>query len=72
MPRLSAHQRRYIAYVQANPGCSIADVARACKLNPQAGHKWVYDGVGRLLRRGVLVDRSPNTQRGVYALHVVS
>lgn len=52
--QMSGHQERYVAFVRANPGCSVADVERACKANPQAGHKWVYDGVGRLIRQGVL------------------
>ena len=52
--RISGHQARYIEYVEAHPGCSVADVDRACRCNPRAGHRWVYDGVSRLVRRGLL------------------
>lgn len=52
--QMSAAQHGYVAYVAAHPGCSIADVDRACRRNPQAGHKWVYDGVNRLVSHRVL------------------
>lgn len=52
--RISTNQSRYISYISANQGCSIADVDRACRRNPLAGHKWVYDGVNRLIRRGLV------------------
>lgn len=53
--RISRNQARYIAYVSTHPGCSIADVDRACRRNPRAGHKWVYDGVNRLIGRGIML-----------------
>lgn len=52
--QMSGAQHGYAAYVAANPGCCVADVDRACRRNPRAGHKWVYDGVARLVREGVL------------------
>ena len=52
--QMSTYQHSYLNYVRENPGCIIADVVRGCKCNPQAGHKWVYDGVHRLIRHGVL------------------
>lgn len=52
--RASAAQRTYVQYIAAHPGCYVAEVDRACRRNPAAGHKWVYDGVSRLVRRGIL------------------
>jgi len=52
--RLSRNQRDYLAYVKANPDCSIADIERACRWNPRAGHAVIYDGVNRLIDRGFL------------------
>jgi hypothetical protein len=68
-PRMSGHQVRYLAYIEQHPGCSIADVDRACRQNPTAGHKWVYDGVGRLVTRGI-VRREPGGNR--WALYPVA
>lgn len=51
---MSNHQKAYIAYVQRHQGCCIADVDRACRVNPRAGHRHVYAGVQRLVRRGLL------------------
>jgi hypothetical protein len=53
--RMSANQRRYLEYVMEHQGCCIADVNAACRRNPQAGHRWVYDGVARLVKRGILL-----------------
>lgn len=50
----SGHQKRYLAFIAANPGCTAADVTRACKVNPNAGHAHIYDGIRRLIRRGYL------------------
>lgn len=73
--RISANQARYIAFVAANPGCSTADVDRACRWNSRAGHKWVYDGVNRLVRRG-LVKRGParpeSARGGAVGLYVAA
>jgi hypothetical protein len=52
--RVSHNQARYLDYIAAHPGCSIADVDRACRINRLAGHKWVYDGVKRLIARGIV------------------
>lgn len=52
--RVSINQQNYLAYIAAHPGCCTMDVVRACRYNPQAGHKWIYDGVRRLIRRGFL------------------
>jgi hypothetical protein len=52
--RISNNQARYLDYISAHPGCSIADVDRACRRNRLAGHKWVYDGVKRLIKRGIV------------------
>ena len=41
----------YLRYIDAHPGCSIADVNRNCKRNPLAGHRHIYDSVNRLIRR---------------------
>lgn len=54
--RISAQQVAYLVYVQHNPGCTAADITRDCKHNPEAGHKWIYDSVNRLKRRGFLRD----------------
>jgi hypothetical protein len=58
MTNTSRDQKQYLAYIAANPGCSTADVVRACRRNPEAGHRWIYDSIDRLLRRG-LVTRGP-------------
>ena len=60
---LSHHQRCYVDYIRANPGCSMADVCRACKVNPRAGHKWIYDGLTRLIRRGIVYTQPSLTDR---------
>lgn len=52
--RISKNQARYIAYIERHPGCSIADVDRACRINKRAGHKWIYDSVNRLIRRKLI------------------
>lgn len=49
---ISTNQAAYLRFIAAHPGCTTADVDRACRYNARAGHKWVYDGVGRLMRRG--------------------
>lgn len=72
MAYISQYQKNYLQFIQNNPGASTADVNRACKHNPKAGHKWVYDGVRRLikrgfLRRGELRDES----RGMFGLYLV-
>jgi hypothetical protein len=71
MNGMSHGQRAYVEYVRRHPGCCAADVDRACRWNPQAGHKWIYDSVGRLLRRGFL-RRGPCTTapngHGLYAV----
>lgn len=65
--RVSTNQSRYLSFIAAHPGCSIADVDRACRRNPRAGHKWVYDGVNRLIDRG-LVQRSYAAGRTVLSI----
>lgn len=71
-PQMSNHQHRYLNYVAANPGCSIADVVRACRWNPNAGKKWIYEGVHRLARQGVLrLVRAPKGSKTLYQLFVV-
>lgn len=54
--RISPNQRSYLEFIaradDTGREVCIADVDRACRRNPNAGHKWVYDGVGRLVRRG--------------------
>lgn len=55
--QMSEHQERYIDFIKEYPGCSMADVTRACKSNPNAGHKWVYDGIHRLELQGMVVDK---------------
>ncbi len=50
----SHYQKSYLSYIENNPGCSIADVVRACKVNPRAGHCYIYDGVNRLVKRGMI------------------
>jgi hypothetical protein len=67
--RTSSNQKVYLAYIASHPGCSIADVNRACKHNPRAGHKWIYDSVGRLIRRGFVACSKTS---GVTALEVIS
>lgn len=68
--RLSSYQQSYIRYIESHPGCSIADVVRACRVNPYAGHKWVYDGVQRLMNHAI-VDGLPG-RGNRYALYVVA
>jgi hypothetical protein len=73
--RMSAAQRGYIAFVAANPGVSTAEVDRACRRNPHAGHKWVYDGVKRLVRRKFLKYgpvQADLARGGAVGLYVVS
>ncbi len=52
--QMSGNQIAYLAYISDHPGCCIMDVVRACKRNPDAGHIWIYDGVHRLERQGVV------------------
>lgn len=47
----SRNQKRYLSYIRNNPGCSIADINRNCKINHLAGHRWIYDSVNRLIKR---------------------
>ncbi len=51
---MSYNQSRYLEYVADHPGCCVADVDRACRRNPQAGHQWVYDGIARLIKQQAL------------------
>jgi hypothetical protein len=64
--KTSQNQKTYLAYIWNNPGCSTADVVRACKRNPKAGHRWIYDSVDRLLHRGLLIrgPARPESARG--------
>ena len=64
--QMSGHQRRYADFIAANPGCSIADIDRACRVNRQAGHKWVYDGVNRLVARGVITKQRATNKTKLY------
>ena len=64
--RMSSNQARYICFVADHPGCCVADVNRRCRHNPQAGHKWVYDGVARLVRRGLLKARYSGNRKLLY------
>ena len=41
MNHMSKYQRAYMDYIARNPGCCIADVDRACMINPLAGHAQV-------------------------------
>ena len=59
-PKLSANQHAIVAYIHDNPGCSKADVDRAVRRNPHAGHRHVYDSINRLIRRGIVEDRGSN------------
>jgi hypothetical protein len=68
--RLSSYQISYISYIEQHPGCSIADVDRACRVNRYAGHKWVYAGVSRLIRHGIVDAAKGRGNR--YALCVAS
>lgn len=65
--RVSPAQASYLGYVESHPGCCIMDVVRACKRNPVAGHKWIYDGVGRLIRRRLLFDLHQGTRHLLFA-----
>ncbi len=64
--RVSSNQAAYLRYLASNPGASTADVDRACRWNERAGHKWVYDGVKRLRRRGFVAvcQVRPESARG--------
>lgn len=53
-PQMSRNQEFYLDYIRENPGCSKADVDRACRVKWEAGHRWVYDGVGRLIEQRVV------------------
>lgn len=64
----SPAQRSYIAYIAANAGCCVADVDRACRRNPDAGHKWVYDGVARLVRRGIVRSEWVGSRKTLYVV----
>jgi hypothetical protein len=66
MNRISRNQSRYVNFVSSNPGCCIADVDRACRHNPQAGHRWVYDGVSRLIHRGLLKAYRDGSRKMLY------
>jgi len=66
--QLSRNQWSYLSYIAAHPGCCAADVDRACRRNPNAGHKWVYDSVARLRRRGFLAPAACATARNGFGL----
>lgn len=52
MKNLSAMQDLYLTFIINNPGCTAADVHRACR--PQAWHALVYDSIMRLRRRSLV------------------
>lgn len=71
MAYISPYQKNYLKFIKNNPGVSTADVNRACKVNPQAGHMWVYDGVKRLIRRGMLCrGELRDGSRGKFGLYI--
>lgn len=47
------------AFIKANPGCCAADVDRA-RRTARGGHKWMYNTIERLVKRGA---RAPRTRR---------
>lgn len=63
MKRMSHYQKAYVEYISKHPGCSKADVDRACRVNPMAGHCHVYDGVTRLVRRGIIIQQKGEGNR---------
>ena len=69
---MSDNQKLYVNYIINNPGCSKADVTRACKRNPLAGHKWIYDSISRLIRRKIVkvgTIRPESNRGGAYGLY---
>ena len=52
--RVSFAQLEYLQFVAKNPGCCIADVDRACRVDSTAGHFWIYASIRRLRKRGLL------------------
>ncbi len=65
-PQMSNNQRSYLSYVRNHPGCCVADVDRACRLNPAAGHMWVYAGVSRLIQQGALQAKFVGTRKRLW------
>jgi hypothetical protein len=65
-PQMSAAQQSYIQYILENGGCSKADVDKACRQNPMAGHKWVYDGISRLQQQGYVQDLGKTNRTELY------
>jgi hypothetical protein len=53
-PVMTDGRRAVLSYVRANPGCSKADIDRACR-TARKGHAWMYAMVDRMLGEGMLV-----------------
>lgn len=61
--RVSENQRSYLRFIADHPGTTKAAVGSACRRNPLAGHRHVYDGVTRLQRRGLVIDMDEHPSR---------
>ena len=68
-PQMSAWQHDYLRYIAAHPGCCAAEVDRACRCNPVAGHRWVYEGIRRLAENGALLREKAGAK---FLLYVVA
>lgn len=51
--RTTAVRLVVLSYIARNPGCSTADVDRACR-TARGGHKWMYATVDRAARAGLV------------------
>lgn len=62
--RISSQQACVLSFIANNPGCAVADVRRFEWSG--RGHAASYDRVKRLLRRGLIEDRSPSNKKALY------
>jgi predicted transcriptional regulator len=58
-----------LAYIASHPGCCTAEVDRACR-TARGGHKWMYEVVGRLIRRGLVRTVANGARADLFAVDV--
>ena len=68
--RIGAQMARAVAYVAANPGCCIRDVANRLHIAAERGtnNALGYNPVHRAIKAGLIVARS-GRRNGTYALY---
>jgi hypothetical protein len=53
MNKMTSLRRAVLTHVTTHPGCSTADIDRACR-TARGGHRWMYAAVNRMIARGML------------------